>query len=65
MISIYTSDHGQSLYEGNYDLSHCSLTTDLHPGEVLVPLFLIAHSPSAQATVVTREPAFNRASHFE
>jgi glucan phosphoethanolaminetransferase (alkaline phosphatase superfamily) len=65
-ILIYTSDHGQSLFEGGYDLSHCSLTTNLHLGEVLVPMFVITHAPEAQARF-RREArrAFNRASHFD
>ena len=66
VILIYTSDHGQSLYEGGYDLSHCSLTTDLHLGEVLVPLFLFVNSPATQAVFSAEaKRAFNRASHFE
>jgi lipid A ethanolaminephosphotransferase len=65
-ILIYTSDHGQSLFEGGYDLSHCSLTTNLHLGEVLVPMFVITHSPDVQARFRREaERAFNRASHFE
>ena len=66
VILIFTSDHGQALYEGGYDLSHCSLTTDMHRGEVLIPLFVISHSREALAILhPAAKRAFNRASHFE
>ena len=65
-VLLYTSDHGQSLYEGGYDLSHCSLGRDLHVGEVLVPMFVITGSPAAQASFAAESKrAFGRASHFE
>jgi glucan phosphoethanolaminetransferase (alkaline phosphatase superfamily) len=65
-VVVYTSDHGQALYEKGYELSHCSLTPDLALGEVYVPLFLAASSASVRE--MYREAAgrrFNRASHFE
>jgi glucan phosphoethanolaminetransferase (alkaline phosphatase superfamily) len=65
-IAIYTSDHGQSLFEGGYDLSHCSLTRNLHLGEVLVPMVVIAHDDDLQARFRRAAArAFNRTSHFE
>jgi glucan phosphoethanolaminetransferase (alkaline phosphatase superfamily) len=65
-VTIYTSDHGQSLFEGGYDLSHCSLRPDLAHGEVFVPLFVLAGSPELRSrfqAAATR--SFSRASHFE
>jgi glucan phosphoethanolaminetransferase (alkaline phosphatase superfamily) len=65
-VLIYTSDHGQALFEGGYDIQHCSLTRDLARGEVLVPLFVVASSPVLRKTFQTEaKRAFNRASHFE
>jgi lipid A ethanolaminephosphotransferase len=65
-VLLYTSDHGQALYEGGYELSHCSVTPDLHRGEVAVPLFVAASSPEVRA--LYRDAAghgLNRATHFE
>jgi lipid A ethanolaminephosphotransferase len=65
-VLLYTSDHGQSLYEGGYDLTHCSMSPRMHRGEVLVPLFMITASPAFAARSRTEaQRAFNRASHFE
>ncbi len=44
-VLVYTSDHGQSLYEGGYDLSHCSLVPTAHRGEVRVPLLALTKDP--------------------
>ena len=59
VILLFTSDHGQALYEGGYDLSHCSLTTDLHRGEVLIPLFFVTGSQEALAILVPRQSALS------
>lgn len=48
---LYTSDHGQSLYEGGYDLSHCSLTATAHRGEVRVPLLVMTRNRGLQETL--------------
>lgn len=45
---LYTSDHGQSLYEGGYDLTHCSLTPNAHRGELRVPLFVLTKDAALQ-----------------
>jgi hypothetical protein len=66
VVVLYTSDHGQSLYEGGYDLSHCSMTSSVHRGEVRVPLFVITASPTLGPQFrAAAERAFDRASHFE
>lgn len=66
VVVIYTSDHGQSLYEGGYEVSHCSVRPDVAPGELWVPLFVIARVPElADAFASEARRAFNRADHFE
>jgi len=66
VVVVYTSDHGQSLYEGGYDLSHCSMTPSVHRGEVRVPLFVMTESPTLGPRFrAAAERAFGRASHFE
>lgn len=63
---VYTSDHGQSLFEGGYDLAHCSLTSNLHRGEVYVPLWVITAAPDLRDQFAREaRRAHNRASHFE
>ena len=65
-LLIYTSDHGQSLYEGGYDQSHCTSRPDLALGEVTVPLFVIAGGSEASKRFKSEaKRAYNRASHFE
>lgn len=62
---VYTSDHGQSLYEGGYDLTHCSLTPDAHRGELRVPLFVLTKDAALQARL--REAALrlrDQADHY-
>jgi glucan phosphoethanolaminetransferase (alkaline phosphatase superfamily) len=39
-LLIYTSDHGQNLFDGDYRLSHCSTTGIVHPSEANVPLLV-------------------------
>ena len=63
-VLIYTSDHGQSMFEGGYDLSHCSGRPNR--GEVSVPLFVLAGSSDLLGMFrAEAQRAFNRASHFE
>jgi lipid A ethanolaminephosphotransferase len=63
-VLIYTSDHGQAMFEGGYDIGHCS--ADPHPGEVYVPLFAVTRSFELHARLQTEaKRAYNRASHFE
>ena len=35
VLIIYTSDHGQALFDGGYDTQHCSLGTRIADGEFL------------------------------
>jgi glucan phosphoethanolaminetransferase (alkaline phosphatase superfamily) len=63
-VLIYTSDHGEALYDGNYDTGHCGVTPVL--GEGQVPM--IAVTPSRDLSNQFKEEAHrahNHASHFE
>jgi glucan phosphoethanolaminetransferase (alkaline phosphatase superfamily) len=65
-LMIYTSDHGQALFEGGYDSQHCSSNPGLHWGEAMVPIFVFAGP--GQFAMRLREQArsgFNQATHFE
>jgi glucan phosphoethanolaminetransferase (alkaline phosphatase superfamily) len=66
-ILIYTSDHGESLYEGGYDWGHCTSDSKVVAvGEGLVPLFVAARSPDLIAKFkAAAARSFNEASHFE
>ena len=65
VLTIYTSDHGQALFEGGYEASHASIK-NVHPGEGFVPLFIISgdedYSKRIQAAA---ERSRNNATHFE
>ena len=66
VLIIYTSDHGQALFDGGYDTQHCALGSRIADGESYVPLFAITGSKPYLADL-QREAvrSFNRASHFE
>jgi glucan phosphoethanolaminetransferase (alkaline phosphatase superfamily) len=65
-LIIYTSDHGQSLFEGGYDLSHCSLSPSLARGEIIVPLFALTGSSAVRSAFqAAARRGSSRASHFE
>lgn len=59
-LILYTSDHGQSLLEGGYKLSHCS-NGKVHPGEGIVPLFALTGDPDLRSRLA--DAARDRASH--
>ena len=64
-LLLYTSDHGQTMWEDGYKTTHCS-SSNPHPGESYVPLFALTEVPSLEARF--REGAtrgFKRASHFD
>ena len=65
-LLIYTSDHGQALFEGGYDFQHCSFTSRVHPGEAMVPLFISA-GPGRFAERLKKQASigFNEATLFE
>jgi lipid A ethanolaminephosphotransferase len=63
-LLLYTSDHGQTMWEEGYKNTHCS--SDPHPGEYYVPLFALTEASPLEARL--RQGAaygFNRASHFD
>ncbi len=65
-ILIYTSDHGQSMFEGGYDASHCSVNPGLARGELFVPLFVATHGNQLEPRFnAEAHRAFNRAHHLE
>ena len=64
-LLLYTSDHGQSMWEDGYKITHCS-TTHPHPGESYVPLFVLTEIPSlADHLSESAARGFDRASHFD
>lgn len=64
-LIVYTSDHGQSLLEGGYKLTHCSTGT-VHPGEGIVPLLTFASDNGfGQALKTAARNHFGRATHFQ
>jgi hypothetical protein len=65
-LIIYTSDHGQALFEGGYEVQHCSTLPNVHWGEGIVPLFAVAgRSDFAERLKRHAALGFNRASHFD
>jgi lipid A ethanolaminephosphotransferase len=63
---IYTSDHGQSLLEGGYAGTHCTVGPNIAVGEALVPLFAITGDAAlrTELTAASRR-MHNKASHFD
>jgi hypothetical protein len=65
VLVIYTSDHGQSMFDGGYDVTSCSGSNAVK-GEGLVPLFLISGSPDSQVDFqAAARSGFNRATHSD
>jgi lipid A ethanolaminephosphotransferase len=65
-LTIYTSDHGQSMFEGGYDQTHCTIGENVAAGESYVPLFAIAGLEWFQAALQKAAArAIDHASHFE
>ena len=63
---IYTADHGQSLLERGYSISHCSVGPDIVIGEALVPMaVIIGEHPLRAALRATAVQMRDRASHFD
>jgi glucan phosphoethanolaminetransferase (alkaline phosphatase superfamily) len=64
-LLLYTSDHGQNLFEGGGGITHCSIE-NIHPGEARVPLFALTELGSWEDRLrKAAESGFNRATHFE
>jgi glucan phosphoethanolaminetransferase (alkaline phosphatase superfamily) len=63
-LILYTSDHGQSLLDGDYKLTHCS-TGEVAAGEAIVPMFaLTAPTPFAERLQAGAKAGFGRTTHF-
>ena len=65
-LIVYTSDHGQSLLQGGYKLTHCSVGGNVHPGEAYVPLFAVTLEPEFKRRLANGAArGLDRFSHFE
>jgi lipid A ethanolaminephosphotransferase len=65
-LIIYTSDHGQSLYDGGYKQAHCTFGDKVVEGEGKVPLFAMSHvEPFARSLRKAAAADFSRFSHFD
>ncbi len=64
-VIIYTSDHGQSLFQGGYKLTHCS-KGDVHRGEARVPIFVTTGQKELLETFKNSASAsFDKMTHFQ
>src|SRR5262249_41339669 len=55
-----------SMFEAGYELSHCSLRTDLARGEVYVPLFIASGSSTLNVEFQkAAKESYNKASNFD
>jgi glucan phosphoethanolaminetransferase (alkaline phosphatase superfamily) len=65
-LLVYTSDHGEALYDGAYDWGHCTSDHNVVvQGEALVPLFVATRASELQAVFrAEASRSFNRVSHF-
>jgi glucan phosphoethanolaminetransferase (alkaline phosphatase superfamily) len=61
-LLIYTSDHGQSLYDGGYKQSHCTVDGPVVPSEGYVPLFAMTHVDHYERGL--RQAAASGRNHF-
>jgi glucan phosphoethanolaminetransferase (alkaline phosphatase superfamily) len=65
VLLIYTSDHGQALYDKGYEASNCS-GSNAAKGEGMVPLFVFAgDQPFRQAFQTSAARSFNKATHSD
>lgn len=64
-LAIYTSDHGQSMFEGGYEATHGSMA-NVHPGEGRVPILVFSGDPAFNEKMrAAARAGYDRASHFE
>jgi sulfatase-like protein len=64
-LIIYTSDHGQSMLDGGYKLTHCS-STNVNPGEGVVPIFAITDDREfGRLLKTTASLHFGKTTHFD
>jgi glucan phosphoethanolaminetransferase (alkaline phosphatase superfamily) len=64
-LAIYTSDHGQAMFEGGYEATHGSIA-NVHPGESRVPLLVFSgNAEFSKAMQASAAANHDKASHFE
>jgi glucan phosphoethanolaminetransferase (alkaline phosphatase superfamily) len=64
-LAIYTSDHGQSMFEGGYEATHGSMA-NVHPGEGRVPILVFSGDAAFNERLGAAALAGrDKASHFE
>ncbi|MDO9440004.1 MAG: sulfatase-like hydrolase/transferase [Beijerinckiaceae bacterium] len=62
-IVVYTSDHGQSLWENGHKLTHCSVDRP-HPAESFVPIIVFTAQPQWRSALSAQAAAgFSRYTH--
>lgn len=65
-VLVYTSDHGQSLMDRGYMMSHCSTGPNIADGEALVPLFVVTGEGGLRNEFAASVRRFaGAASHFD
>jgi glucan phosphoethanolaminetransferase (alkaline phosphatase superfamily) len=65
-LVIYTSDHGQAMFDGGYENQHCSLGERIANSEAFVPLFAVTHDKQFLRDMRDAASRFrDQASHFE
>jgi glucan phosphoethanolaminetransferase (alkaline phosphatase superfamily) len=65
-LILYTSDHGQAMFDGGYENQHCSLGERIANGEVFVPLFFVTREKHfLQDMQDAARRSRDQASHFE
>jgi glucan phosphoethanolaminetransferase (alkaline phosphatase superfamily) len=63
-VAIYTSDHGQTMWEDGYRITHCS-SRHPHPGEGYVPLLVMTGTDLKSTFDSAAERGRHKASDFE
>lgn len=64
-IVIYTSDHGQNLFDNGYNITHCS-TVNVSPYEGIVPFFVITDNQYYKDKFIKSSSIkCNKISHFD
>jgi glucan phosphoethanolaminetransferase (alkaline phosphatase superfamily) len=65
-LILYTSDHGQAMFDGGYENQHCSLGERIANGEAFVPLFAVTREKDfLQDMQNAARRSRDQASHFD
>lgn len=63
VLAIYTSDHGQAMYDGGYDATHCT-GKNATLGESLVPMLVFTGNPEFKRLLVeSKKTSLNLTDH--